>query len=263
VTFVNGLLGLHPGWRDLLEIALVAFVFYRGLLLISGTRAMQILAGLLVLVACYAAAWVLKLPMLTYLLGLVFTYGLVALLIIFQPEVRAALASLGRGPIAGFARRLDLADRAGILADAAMRLAARGTGAIIAVAHDVSLRSYIESGTALQAEVSADLLGAIFAATSPLHDGAVIVRSDMIVAAGCILPLSHKPLSDRTLGTRHRAAIGLSEETDAIVLVVSEETGTVSVAENGVLTRDISEAALRALLSGRRAPDVRRPAVDD
>jgi len=247
----NGLLGLHPGWRDLLEIALVAFAFYRALLIISGTRAMQILAGLLLLVAAYALAWVLKLTMLTYLLGVAFTYGLLALLIIFQPEVRLALANLGRSPLARFARRLDAADTAGLVADAAMRLAAQGTGALIAVARDVTLRAYLESGTPLQAQVSPDLLAAIFSPTSPLHDGAVVVRRDTIVAAGCILPLSHKPLADRSLGTRHRAAIGLSEETDAIVLVVSEETGTVSVAMDGALERNVSEVRLREILSGR------------
>jgi diadenylate cyclase len=223
---------------------------------------MQILSGMLVLLACYAVAWVLKLTMLTYLLGLAFTYGLVAVLIIFQPEVRAALASLGRSPISRFARRLDLDDTAGVVADAAARLANRGTGAIIAVAREVSLQGYIESGTALQAQVSPDLLGAIFSPTSPLHDGAVIVRRDTIVAAGCILPLSHRPLADRSLGTRHRAAIGLSEETDAIVLVVSEETGTVSVAEDGALTRDVTEAELRDMLSGRQTAEGRRQTAE-
>ena len=265
MSFGDGLLGLHPGWRDLLEIARVAFVFYRGLMLITGTRAMQILTGLFVVVAVYALAWVLKLTMITFLLGLMFTYGLVAVLIVFQPEVRAALATIGRSPISRFARRLDQADAAGVIADAAMRLAARGTGALIAVARDVSLRSYLESGTELQAQVSPDLLGAIFAVTSPLHDGAVIVRRDTIIGAGCILPLSQKPLSDRSLGTRHRAAIGLSEETDALVLVVSEETGTVSVAEDGQLVRDVTEAMLRNMLSGREwrrasADGGRRPA---
>ncbi len=242
---------LSFGWRDLLEIALVAFVLYRGLLLISGTRALQMLAGIVVLVLAYAAAWVLKLTMLTWVLGLAFTYGAFAALVIFQPELRAALANLGRRRLGWLMRRDEATtDAAGVLADTAFRLARRSWGAIIAVERDVSLKPLLQTGTALAATLNADLLVSLFAHSSPLHDGAVIVRGDQIVGAGCILPLSSAPL-DRNLGTRHRAAIGLSEETDAVVIVVSEEREVVSVVVDGGLRRVGSERELRTFLVAR------------
>lgn len=241
------------GWRDLLEIALVAFVFYRGLLLLSGTRAVQMLAGIVVLVLAYAAAWVLKLTMVTWLLGLAFTYGAFAAVVIFQPELRAALANLGRRRLGWLMRRDDAsADAAGVLADTAFRLARRSWGAIIAIERDVSLKPLLQTGTPLQATVNAELLTSIFTPSSPLHDGAVIVRRDQVVGAGCILPLSSAPL-DRGLGTRHRAAIGLSEETDAVVIVVSEEREVVSVAVDGAMRRVGSERELRTFLVARES----------
>jgi diadenylate cyclase len=249
VPFGGSLLSF--GWRDLLEIALVAFVLYRGLLLISGTRALQMLAGIVVLVLAYAAAWVLKLTMLTWVLGLAFTYGAFAALVIFQPELRAALANLGRRRLGWLMRRDEATtDAAGVLADTAFRLARRSWGAIIAVERDVSLRPLLQTGTVLAATVNAELLVSLFAHSSPLHDGAVIVRGDQIVGAGCILPLSSAPL-DRNLGTRHRAAIGLSEETDAVVIVVSEEREVVSVVVDGGLRRVGSERELRTFLVAR------------
>lgn len=242
---------LPIGWRDLLEIALVAYVFYRGLLLISGTRALQMLAGIVVLVLAYAAAWLLKLTMVTWLLGLAFTYGAFAAVVIFQPELRHALANLGRRRLGWLIHRDDAGvDAAGVLADVAFRLARRGWGAIIAVERSVSLKALLQTGTPLDAQVNAELLTAMFAHSSPLHDGAVIVRGDKIVGAGCILPLSSAPL-DRDLGTRHRAAIGLSEETDAVVIVVSEERESVSVVTDGGLRRMAGERELRTYLLAR------------
>jgi diadenylate cyclase len=131
------------------------------------------------------------------------------------------------------------------------RLSRSGIGAIIAIEREVALDPYTESGSPIQAKVSADLLATIFTPYSPLHDGAVLVRGDTIIAAGCILPLSQKPLLDRTLGTRHRAALGLSDETDALVVVVSEERATIAVAERGELFRDLTPAGVRAMLAGR------------
>lgn len=239
------------GWRDLLEIALVAYIFYRGLLLISGTRALQMLGGIVVLVLVYAMAWTLKLTMLTWLLGLAFTYGAFAALVIFQPELRAALANLGRRRLGWLIKKDQAhADAAGVLADTAFRLARRGWGAIIAVELDVSLVPLLQTGSPLSAKVNADLLVAVFAHSSPLHDGAVIVHGDDILGAGCILPLSTAPLG-REYGTRHRAAVGLSEETDAVVIVVSEEREVVSVAVDGVLRRMGSERELRTFLLAR------------
>jgi diadenylate cyclase len=247
---------LHPGWRDVLEIALVSYVTYRVLLLFQRTRAVRILLGLAVLVAGYAMAYVLKLGMITYLLGLMFQYGAFALLIVFHPELRAALAHLGR------TRRLfvDLGDEAvaAEVAKACERLSGLGIGGIIAVERQVRLDEYLVTGSELQARVSADLLVTIFTPYSPLHDGAVLVRGDSIIAAGCILPLSQTPLLDRALGTRHRAALGLTEETDALVVVVSEETGAISLAVHEQLWRNLSPAELRHRLIhplDRREPE--------
>ena len=241
------------GWRDLVEIALVAYILYRGLLLISGTRALQMLAGIVVLVLAYAAAWVLKLTTLTWLLGLVFTYGAFAAIVIFQPELRAALANLGQRRLGFLLRRGEAeADAAAVLADTAFRLARLGLGAIVAVERGVSLAPLVQSGTTLSMQVQPDLLTALFARSSPLHDGAVIVRGDRVIGAGCILPLTAAPL-DRSYGTRHRAALGLSEETDAVVLVVSEEREEVSIAVDGQLRRLATERELRTFLAARNA----------
>lgn len=240
-------------WRDGLEIGVVALVFHRVLRLVHGTRALQMLGGVVVLVATYVVASVLHLTMITHLLGLAFTYGIFALLIIFQPELRAGLAHLGQAPVTRLMRRVEQGPVEDEIADAVERLSRSGVGAIIAIERDVPLGDFVNSGSALQAKVSADLLTTIFTPYSPLHDGAVIIRGDMIVGAGCILPLSPGAVTHRSLGTRHRAALGLAEETDAIVIVVSEETAVVSVARNGALHVRLTPVQLRDLLLGRDA----------
>lgn len=242
---------LSFGWRDAIEIALVAYGIYRLLLLIHGTRAVQMLIGIVVLVLTYVLAWIFKLTMITYILGLLFTYGAFAALVIFQPELRAALARLGQSPVTRFFRPMEVSEVAEEVADAVERLSRSGIGCIIALEREVALGDYVASGTDMQAKVSADLLATIFTPYSPLHDGAVIIRRDMIIGAGCILPLSQAPMEDRTLGTRHRAALGLSEETDALVLVVSEETAQISVAQNGRLLRGLTAPQVRDLIAGR------------
>jgi diadenylate cyclase len=248
------LLSLSFTWRDGLEIGIVALVFYRILLLVHGTRALQIAGGVATLVAVYALAALLELPVITYLLGLVFTYGAFALLIVFQPELRSALAAIGHSPVTRLFRRAEQAVAVeDEIADAVERLSRSGIGAIIAVERDVSLGDYLDSGSALQARLTTDLLATIFTPYSPLHDGAVIVRGDTIVGAGCILPLSQGALGARSLGTRHRAALGLSEETDALVIVVSEETATISVASGGALSTGLTPVQVRALLAGAGA----------
>jgi diadenylate cyclase len=254
-------------WRDLVQIALVAFVIYRVLLLLHGTRAVQMLTGIVMLVLAYAVAWVVKLTMITRLLGLAFTFAPIVLAIIFAPELRQALAHLGQtGGLTRFLRRLGPTEVADELVAAVDRLQHSGIGAIIAIERETRLGDYLQSGTELQAKVSADLLATIFTPYSPLHDGAVIVRGDTIIGAGCILPLSQALLSDRSLGTRHRAALGLAEESDAVVIVISEETQQVSVAVGGTLLRGLTTAQLREAISGRasapslgalRAPELR------
>lgn len=254
---------LHFAWRDLAEVLVVAFIFYRVLLLIQGTRAVQILTGIVVVAIVYAIAFFLKLSMFTYLLGLVFTYGAFALLIIFQPELRAGLAHLGQARVTSFFRRAEHGNFEDEIADAVERLARSGIGAIIAIEREASLGDYIESGSAMEAKVSADLITTIFTPYSPMHDGAVLVRGDVIIGAGCILPLSQSIVADRSLGTRHRAAIGLSEETDATVIVVSEERSLISVAHLGVLQQNVSALQVRDLLAGRKPrPTAEHPILE-
>jgi len=242
---------LHAGWRDVLEVAIVSYAIYRVLLILHRTRAMQVLAGMIVLAVAYGIAYVLQLGMIVYLLTLVFSYGAIALLVVFAPELRAALAQIGRSPMSRIFAHMGEAEIADEVADAVERLSRSGIGAIIAIEREVSLDEYIQSGSAMQAKVSADLLATIFTPYSPLHDGAVIIRGDMIVGAGCILPLSQASLSDRSLGTRHRAALGLSEETDALVVVVSEETSTITVAANSRLWRNVTAPEVRELVAAR------------
>ena len=241
---------LTVGWRDVFEIAVTAVVIYRLLLLFRGTRALQILAGIVVLVLAYAAAWVFRLTMITYLFGLLFTYGVFALLVLFQPEMRATLALLGQSRLMRMLRGTRSSQAASQLTDAVQALSGARIGALIVVERGVRLGDYAQNGTPLLARVNAELMEAIFTPPSPLHDGAVIVRGDTIIGAGCILPISQIPLSDKSLGTRHRAALGISEETDALAIVVSEESAQVSVAEHGRLRRGVSASELRAMLSG-------------
>ncbi len=240
---------LMPEWRDVVEILIVAYVIYRALLLLVGTRALHILLGLVLLGAAYVAAVFLKFSMISYLLGLVFTYGAFALLIVFQPELRAALARLGQSRVMRFFYRGEAHQVAEEIAEAVDRLSRAGTGAIIAVEGEVGLGDYLASGTPLSAKVSADLVTTIFTPYSPLHDGALVVRGDTIVGAGCILPLTQFPVADKALGTRHRAALGLSEETDALVIVISEETSAISVARRGALERGVGLERLKELLA--------------
>lgn len=242
---------LEFGWRDFIEVLVVAFIFYRVLLLIQGTRAVQMLTGIVVVAGVYAVAVVFKLSMITYLLGLVFTYGAFALLIVFQPELRAGLAHLGQSRMTRFFKRSDTGNIEDEIADAVERLARSGIGAIVAVEREMSLAEYVESGSAMQAKLSADLITTIFTPYSPMHDGAILIRRDDIIGAGCILPLSQSAVTDRALGTRHRAAIGLSEETDAVVIVVSEERSVISVAHHGQLQQNLSAVQVRDLLAGR------------
>jgi diadenylate cyclase len=241
---------LVPNWWDVIEILVVALVIYRLLLFLAGTRALQILIGITALFVIYFAALVLKMNMITTLLGVVFTYGAFAAIVVFQPELRHALARLGRSRLVSFLASSSKRAMADEIGEAVGRLARNGTGAIVVVERDVSLDQFIETGTSMRATVSADLLTTIFTPYSPLHDGAVIVRGDQIVGAGSVLPLTQFPVTDKSLGTRHRAAPGLSEETDAMVVVVSEETSKISLAERGMLRRDLTPDQVREAIAG-------------
>ena len=247
---------LIPGPRDIIEILIVAYVLYRALLFLAGTRALQLLIGLVVLGLVYFGALVLKFNMITSLLGVVFTYGAFAAIVLFQPELRQALSRWGRSKAMQFLAPQETHGVIEAIVEATERLSRRGAGAIIAVEGEVSLNDYLESGKEMQATVSADLLATVFTPYSPLHDGAVMIRGDQIIAAGCVLPLTQFPVEDRSLGTRHRAALGLSEETDAIVIVVSEETSKVSIAIRGLLHRGVLPQQLEEVLAGQTWPSL-------
>jgi diadenylate cyclase len=237
-------------WPDAVEILLVAYVIYRFLLFLVGTRALQIVLGLVILSLAYFAAVVAKFTMVSYLLGVLFTFAPFAAVVMFQPELRNALARLGQSRLMRAFSRSDRQTVAEEIAEALDRLARAGTGAIIAVEHDVALDEFLPSGVPMEAKVSAALLTTIFTPYSPLHDGAVMVRGDQIIGAGCVVPLTQYKVSDKSLGTRHRAALGLSEETDATVLVVSEETSTISIASAGRLYRPLTAEQVRDVLTG-------------
>jgi diadenylate cyclase len=247
------------GWSDVLEIAVVSFALYRVLLLLHRTRAMQILVGIVVLVLAYAVARLLDLAMILTVLGNLWNFAAIALVVVFAPEIRAMFAQLGRSPVSRFVGHMGPTEVAGQITDAVERLSRAGAGAIVAVQRESPLEEFVQTGSPIHAKVSSDLLCTIFTPNSPLHDGAVIVRGDTIVAAGCILPLSQVSMLDRRMGTRHRAALGLSEDSDAIVVAVSEETSAISVAVGGHLWRSLTAAETRAILSGRVPREVAEP----
>jgi diadenylate cyclase len=235
-------------WRDLLDIALVAVVVYYLLLLVRGTRAAQILLGILFVGAAYQVARAAQLTTLETILERFFLLLPVAILILFQHEIRRGLANFGRNP---FWRLAAVEQEASVTNDvvlAASSLASHRTGALIVIERLEGLREYIENGVRLDATLSYDLLINIFTPETPLHDGAAIVQNGRLAAAGCFLPLSGNPELSKELGSRHRAALGISEETDAVAVIVSEENGEVSIAHAGVIEGRLDAKALRSRL---------------
>ena len=244
-------------WRDVLDIALVSFLIYELLLLIRGTRAVQMaLSGGFLIGLFFLSDW-LQLETVNWLIRYLGAYVPVAIIVLFQSDIRRALAHFGRARFFRYFERATSTDETlEELVTAATTLSARRIGAIMVVERQIGLRNYIEGGIPLDATVTYDLMATIFQPGSPLHDGAVIVQGDRVAAAACFLPLSVNPRVSRELGTRHRAAIGLTEENDAVAIVVSEETGTVSVAIAGSLERGFTADALRLRL--RTLPGGRR-----
>ena len=240
----------NVGITDVLDMAATSVLIYYLLLVIRGTRAVQILIGVLVLFVLLGVSTLLHLLLLGNLLQLIVLGAAVTIPIVFQPELRRALEQIGRGGgfirlnadgDGPFARPEDrtMAD----LAKTAFLLSRSRMGGLIVVEQHTGLKDFLESGTRLNAELSPELLLAIFGPRSPLHDGAAIVRDRIVEAAGCFLPLAEQTLGERRLGTRHRAALGLSEQTDAVVVVISEESGEIAVAREGRLSRPIEEEA--------------------
>ena len=244
-------------WWDLLDIALVSFLIYELLMLIRGTRAMQMaLSGGFLIALFFVSRW-FELETVNWLIRTLAAYVVFAIIVLFQADIRRALAHFGRAPFFRHFQRASSTDETiEELVVAATALSARRVGAIVVIERQIGLRNYIEGGIPLDALVTYDLLGAIFQPGSPLHDGAVIVQGDRVAAAACFLPLSVNPRVSRELGTRHRAALGLTEENDSVAIVISEETGNISLAIDGEIERALSGEALhvrlRSLLGGRR-----------
>ena len=241
---------LLPQMADIVQIIIVAVGIYYILRLLARTRAMSMLFGVLLLAVIYFASTFLGLTLVETILEYAFQYGVIAALIVFHPELRNALARLGQTRMLKLFNRLEESAVVEELVEGVERLSRAKIGGIIAIQRDVGLDEYAETGTRVQARVSSDIILSIFAPYGPLHDGAVLISADTIIAAGVILPLTQFPVADKSLGTRHRAAIGLSEETDALVIVVSEENSQVSMAHRGRLERNVSPERLRAALSG-------------
>lgn len=252
-------------WTDIADIILTAYFVYAVLLLIRGTRAMQILQGLALLLVLRAGAQYFHLWTVFSLLNALLIVSGVAIPVVFQPELRRALAQLGRAGFQGapsLSTERESVDRlCAVLGTAAAVLSRSAIGAIIVIERNAALDDYIESGSKVDALVTAEMLLSLFAPRSPLHDGAVIIKGDRIAAASCFLPLSERVLFDRRMGTRHRAGLGITEQTDALALIVSEETGAIAIARDGVLEEQsanpqtVAAALNSALVSSRRAAE--------
>lgn len=250
-------------WWDVVDLLVVAVVIYEGLKLIRGTRAVQMAIGSLLLVLLYFFSRWAPLQTVNWAIRNIIGYVVFAGIVLFQSDIRRALAHFGRAPVFRYFQRRNapVDDVIEELVVAATILAEKRLGAIIAIERAIGLRNYIESGIPLDATVTHDLLISIFQTSAPLHDGAVILQEDRLAAAACFLPLTVNPQLSRELGSRHRAAIGLTEENDAIALVVSEETGKISLALEGRIERglgaDLLRARLTELITERRPTNTR------
>ena len=237
------------GWWDVLDILVVSLIIYETLKLIRGTRAVQMALGAGVFVALFYASRWSHLGTVNWLVRNLAGYVVIAVIVLFQSDIRRALAHLGRAPFFRYLAKAESKEESiEELVVAAGMLSAQRVGAIIAIERQIGLRSYVEGGIPLDALLTYDLLLSIFQKTSPLHDGAVIIQEDRIAAAACFLPLTINPKLSKELGSRHRAAIGLTEENDAVAVVVSEETGALSVVADGRIERGLSADGLRTRL---------------
>lgn len=229
---------------DLIDVLVIGTIIYYFLRFIKGTRALQMMVGLIIIFVVAFIAEFFSLQGFSWIMTAFKTAWIVAFVILFQPEIRSALATIGK---ARFLRAFIREEESIIteIANGAIELSEKGIGGLIVIEREIGLKNYIDTGIALDAKVKSDLISTIFTPYSPLHDGAVIIRSNTIVAASCILPLSDNPDLPHTMGTRHRAALGITEETDAVAIVVSEETRKISIAHERTLTTDIPREGLK------------------
>lgn len=237
--------------RIIVDVTLVWFVLYKLIMLIRGTKAIQLLKGIVIVLGVRMASIILDLQTLQYITNQAILWGFLAIIILFQPELRRALEQLGRGSI--FSRSNKSAEErlhnaVDAIVSSCSYMAKRRIGAIITIERETGIDDYAETGTLINGKLSQQLLTNIFTPNTPLHDGAVIIRNDEIIAAACYLPLSESPFISKELGTRHRAAVGISEVTDALTIIVSEETGNISCTKNGELKRELKLADLKDYL---------------
>lgn len=242
---------------DFFDILLVAFIVYRLLLLIRGTRAMQMLTGLGIMGIAFFVASTYELLTTSWLLSYFFDYLILIVIVLFQDDLRRALTNVGRTPFFASASEEEEREMVDDIAKAASRMARERIGGLIVIERETGLKNFIDTGSRIESRVKSELLYALFVPTSPLHDGAAIITNGRLAAAGCFLPLSKEPNLDQRYGTRHRAALGLTEETDAIVVLVSEEQGAAHLVKNGKITTNLSEHELRQSLSALL--DISRP----
>lgn len=250
---------------DVLDILIMSYLIYQVIRFTRRTRAAQLIKGIIMLIIIYLLASQIGFKTVNFVLDKVLQYGIIALLFVFQPEMRRALEKLGRGRFSAFSifssKSITDEDRARWIAaindicTAAESMSAEKTGALMAVERQTGLEEIISTGTVVNAAISPELIETIFFEGCPLHDGAVIIRDARLYAAGTYLPLSANPEINRDLGTRHRAAVGLSENSDAMVIVVSEETGVISVAKNGVIVRKLDRQGLQRMLMSEVLPE--------
>ncbi|RME28255.1 MAG: TIGR00159 family protein [Candidatus Zixiibacteriota bacterium] len=237
------------GWRDVIDVLIVSFIIYQVLKLVKGTRSAQIVAGLLLIIALGFAAYWFQLEGLTWLFSTLATFGILVLVVVFQPELRSALAHIGQNRLLRLFVTLEHKKVLEEVSRAAVRLSELRYGGLIVIERRTGLRNYAETGKELNAQLSHELLVTLFTPYTPLHDGAVIVSGDYVVAAACSLPLTDNPRYRKLFGMRHKAAVGVSELSDAVVVVVSEETSQISLAYGGELHSAVPKAELRDRLA--------------
>lgn len=253
-------------WRDIIDMVLLTYFIYKGIKLIRETKAQQLLTGIVIVVAVYFISSTMQLKVMSFLLENFLQVGIIAILIVFQPELRRMLEKVGRANVKPIGMFNDVYktdsliqswnNTIEVIGEAASQLSETTTGALIVIERKIRLGEQIDTGTVMDCIPTVAALGTIFFPKTPLHDGAVIIRNAKIIAAGCFLPTPQKEdRINKLLGSRHRAAIGMSENSDAIIVVVSEETGTISIAENGELTRGYTKERLIKYLRSQIIPE--------
>lgn len=251
---------------SIIDILVVWYLLYKIFMIVRGTKAVQLINGIFIILILRGISGLFGLHTLEWLMKQVIDWGFLAIIIIFQPELRRALEQLGRGRIFKRQKQKEEVKQEQVV-DAIVKacdyLAKRRIGALISIAQETGMKDYIETGIPLNAKVTPELLINTFIPNTPLHDGAVIIENDEIKAAACYLPLSESPFISKELGTRHRAAVGISEVTDSITVVVSEETGGISITKNGELHREISIEQLREMLTEKLVKPIRSQPLND